>query len=165
MAEGIGGRWLADGDGWSWLPADRLGFRGRALRFIVALAVVSAFFLPPSGVAADTLAAQEIKKLILGKRLVGVLEDTNQRWFECIAPSGDTVFNIEGRISAGFVEVHDGGVTCFTYPRRDDTSRACFTAVSEKGTLVFVELVFGTRFRVDAIDERFDEYPPSRPTS
>ncbi|MEO1104610.1 MAG: hypothetical protein AAFW98_12895 [Pseudomonadota bacterium] len=129
----------------------------------VALAAISLAAAAPSA-AASPMTAEEIRDTILGKRLIGIREDTNERWFECIAESADTVFNIEGRVSTGFVEVHEGGLTCFTYPRPDHTSHACFTVTLENGLPVFTGMT-GTRFRVDAIDESFEECPKSAPTS
>ncbi len=115
--------------------------------------------------AADRLTASEIRGFLYGGRMSGVLLDTGERWYECIAPSGDTVYNIEGQVSTGYVEVDEGGRTCFTYPRLNDTSRSCFFVVEEAGKRVFVEEDSGIRFRVDRVDGSFDGCEISAPVS
>lgn len=113
----------------------------------------------------DHLTGAEVRDFMMGQRMSGVLVETNERWYECVAPSGDTVYNIEGQISTGFVEVEEDGRTCFTYPRPEGTSRSCFLVQREADKPVFVEEVSGIRFRVDRIDDAFDQCPTSAPIS
>ncbi|UOM33287.1 hypothetical protein [Acuticoccus sp. I52.16.1] len=102
---------------------------------------------------------------MLGAKMSGVLVETNERWYECVAPSGDTVYNLEGHISTGFVEIEESGRTCFTYPRMQTTSRSCFHVQMEEGKRVFVEETSRIKFRVDEIDRGFDQCPASQPVS
>lgn len=118
-----------------------------------------------SAAASEPLTGQQVRDFMLGTKMSGVLLETNERWYECIAPSGDTVYNIEGSISTGFVEVEDNGRTCFTYPRVDSTSRACFTVEMRAGKPVFIEVDSGVHFRVDALDDGFNQCPTSAPVS
>lgn len=113
----------------------------------------------------ERLSAQDVRAFMLGKRMAGVLIETNERWFECVAPSGETVYSLEGRISTGFVEVEDTGRTCFTYPKSDYTTQSCFHVEERAGTKVFVEVQSGMQFRVDTVDAHFDQCPKSAPVS
>lgn len=114
---------------------------------------------------ADPLTAQEVRDFMLGVKMSGVLVETNEQWFECISPNGETVYNIEGQISTGFVEIDEDGRTCFTYPRATTTSTSCFTVEEQDGKKVFVEVASKLRFRVDELDPTFDDCPISAPVS
>ena len=120
----------------------------------------------PAAFAGDArLDGEAVRSLMLGKRMSGIREDTAETWFECVAESGDTIYNIEGIISTGFVTVAEDGETCFTYPYADYTSHACFFAEPAGNKTVFVEVTSGTRFRVDRTDTNFEHCTDATPVS
>ncbi|RAI04182.1 hypothetical protein DLJ53_06965 [Acuticoccus sediminis] len=127
--------------------------------------LVAAFGLVSVASAADQLSAQEIRDFMLGSTMSGILVETNERWYECVAPSGDTVYNIEGHISTGFVEISESGETCFTYPRPQTTSQSCFFVEMKDGKKVFVAVDSKLQFRVDSVSPGFEQCPTSAPVS
>lgn len=132
-------------------------------RFILGVGV--ALMLAGAASASDRLSGQQVKDFMMGVMMSGVLVETNERWYECVALSGDTVYNISGSVSTGYVEVEDTGRTCFTYPRPHTTSRSCYNVEMHSGKPVFVEVLSGIKFRVDSINEGFDQCPTSQPVS
>ena len=130
------------------------------------LAAVLAVATAATALAQDErLSGQDVRDFMLGKRMSGVLVETNETWFECVASTGETVYSLEGQVSTGFVEVEPSGRTCFTYPRGDYTTQACFHVEESGGKTVFVEVQSGMQFRVDTVDTEFDQYPTSAPVS
>ena len=132
----------------------------------VRIAMLFGALLAVAGPArAEPLDGASVRAFMLGTKMSGVLVETGERWYECVSPAGDTVYNIEGSISTGFVEVDDAGTTCFTYPRSNETARACFRVEMEGGTRVFVDLDGGMHFRVTGLDRGFDQCLTSAPVS
>lgn len=117
---------------------------------------------PPDG---PRLGAAEVRTFMLGKRMSGIREDTGESWYECVGEGGDTLFNIEGSIQAGFVEVAEDGTACFTYPGTESTSHACFAVDADGPDIIFTERASGIRFRVTATDTDFEQCAAGLPVS
>ena len=80
----------------------------------------------------SVLNADELRAELFGLAMEGVSGTTKNRWRECIAPDGETVYHLEGVEMHGRLNVTSAGLACFSYAHQDYDSPVCFK-VSRSG--------------------------------
>jgi hypothetical protein len=97
----------------------------------------------------EPLTAEVMGAELFGIRMSGVVVGYGIGWSECVDPGGRTLYELEGQVSEGLLEITADGHACFSYP---GTGRSCFRGQRSPRGYLFRSIDDGTLFHATKIE-------------